>query len=179
MEHIAKLIRDVPNFPKEGILFKDITPIFSDPEAIYSTRIELTNQILNAGLKSVDCIIGIESRGFLFGVGIAEGLDTKFALARKPGKLPHTKISKTYNLEYGTNTIEMHTDAINPGDNVIIHDDLLATGGTAIAVAELIKELGGNVVGFSFIIELESLEGKKKIQEAIGEDVTVLSLLKY
>lgn len=181
MEHLSKLIRDIPNFPKEGILFKDITPLFSSTENITLTRIALVNSIVEhfKNPNDIQVIVGVESRGFLFGVGIAESLLCSFALARKPGKLPYEKISKSYDLEYGSTTVEMHTDSIKPGDKVIIHDDLLATGGTALATAELVKELGGEVVGFSFIVELEFLNGTKKIKEVFGDDIKVISVLKY
>lgn len=184
MEHLSKLIRDIPNFPKEGIIFKDITPLFSNYEFITSTRIELVKSIIESidyeeDENPVDVIVGIESRGFLFGPAMAEDLEASFALARKPGKLPYDKIAVSYNLEYGSATIEMHTDAIKPGQKVIIHDDLLATGGTALAAAELVRQLGGKVIGFSFIIELEFLKGSNTIKEQLGDDVKVISLLKY
>lgn len=181
MEHLSKLIRDIPNFPKEGILFKDITPLFSSAESIASTRIELVRSIIEAIDVDIpiDVIVGIESRGFLFCPAMAEDLEASFALARKPGKLPYEKISTSYDLEYGSTSIEMHTDSIKPGQKVIIHDDLLATGGTALAAAELVKQLGGEVIGFSFIVELEFLKGAQKIKEQLGDDVKVISVLKY
>ena len=183
MEHLSKLIRDVPNFPKEGILFKDITPLFSTPEAMERTHFALVEELVKVfgrGDKPpCNVVVGIESRGFLFGPLLAIQTESSFALARKPGKLPYDKISISYDLEYGSTSIEMHTDSIKPGDKVIIHDDLLATGGTALAAAELVKQLGGEVIGFLFIVELEFLEGSKKIKEKLGEDMNVMSVLKY
>lgn len=180
MEHLSKLIRDVPNFPKEGIIFKDITPLFANANTIIEVEDALLRDIFNnIGMPDNEVIVGIESRGFLFGPSIAKRRNAAFALARKPGKLPYDKISISYDLEYGSTSIEMHTDSIKPGDKVIIHDDLLATGGTALAAAELVKQLGGEVVGFLFIVELEFLEGSKKIKEKLGEDMKVMSVLKY
>ena len=164
MEHLARLIRDIPNFPKEGILFKDITPLFSSADSIAQTNKALAEVLAESYDEDdvCDVVVGIESRGFLFGPMISLMIDASFALARKPGKLPYEKISISYDLEYGSTSIEMHTDSIKPGDKVIIHDDLLATGGTALAAAELVKQLGGEVIGFLFIVELESLEGDRK-----------------
>jgi len=164
---ISKIIRDVPNFPKEGILFKDITPILGDSK--YTTLIlsAMYHQMQIHKLKNpeyrIDAIAGIESRGFLFGNILAYQLGKPFIMVRKAGKLPAEKKSKSYDLEYGQATIEIHTDAIKPGMNVLIHDDLLATGGTAAAAAELIQDLGGNIAGFSFIIDLTFLNGKDKL----------------
>ncbi len=177
MKEIAILIRDIPNFPKEGIVFKDITPLFQSYSAMIQTKRGLVDQIETKIKKEdIDVIVGLESRGFLFGPMLACDLEASFVLARKPGKLPYKKISHNYDLEYGSATIEMHIDSINPGDTVIIHDDLLATGGTALAAAELVKKLGGIVIGFSFIIELEFLGGASKLK-AITDNV--FSLLKY
>ncbi len=154
----APLIRDVPDFPKPGILFKDITPVLENPEA-FREVIDLLAQ--DAQTKGAEVIVGIESRGFLFGVPIAVSLELPFAMARKLGKLPYDRITEEYALEYGTNTVEMHVDAIQPGQKVYIVDDLLATGGTAGAAARLVERLGGEVVGFGFMVELTFLDGRK------------------
>jgi adenine phosphoribosyltransferase len=156
---IKNVIRDVPDFPKPGIMFKDITPIFYDQQ--------LCNLIVDGfiiGLsEKPDAVIGIESRGFLFGFMVANRLDVPFILVRKQGKLPYLKRSVEYELEYGTATIEIHEDAIRTGWNVLIHDDLLATGGTAEAAARLVKEAGAQISGFNFVIGLDFLEGKNKL----------------
>lgn len=157
---IDSTIREVPDFPKPGIMFKDITPILEDPI--------LSNDIINAFAKqcegqNIDGIAGIESRGFLFGFPLAMKLGVPFILIRKKGKLPADTISYKYDLEYGSAEIEMHNDVIKPGMNIMVHDDLLATGGTAIAAAELIKMQQGKVAGFSFLVELAFLNGKEKL----------------
>ena len=141
------VIRDVPDFPKPGILFKDISTIMLDPKMSKET-LEYLRQLYQD--KPIDAIAGIESRGFLFGYPLAMALDVPFILIRKKGKLPYKKISHSYDLEYGSAVIEMHEDAVRRGQNVLIHDDLLATGGSADAAAELIKKCGGNVYGFNF-----------------------------
>jgi adenine phosphoribosyltransferase len=175
IEQIGELIRSVPDFPKPGIIFKDITPILDNPQAFYLLGEELSESI--SGIQH-DKVAGIESRGFIFGALMSMMNDKGFILARKPGKLPAEKISVSYQLEYGSSEIEMHKDSINPGDKVIIHDDLLATGGTALACAKLVTQLGGEVVGFSFIIELEGLGGSKNISKEFNE-VPVISIFKY
>lgn len=159
---LEKAIRNVPDFPKPGINFKDITPIMQDPV--------LSNQVLDRLYemylgKGVDVVAGLESRGFLFGYPLAMRLGVPFVLIRKKGKLPYDKISFDYDLEYGSATIEMHTDAIKEGQRVLIHDDLLATGGSAEAVAQLVSQVGGVVAGFNFLVELEFLEGREKLHE--------------
>ena len=159
-EKIQSAIRDIPDFPKPGILFKDITPIFLDPK--------LCNDITDAFCRSFskakpDAIIGIESRGFLFGMLMASWLNIPFVMVRKAGKLPHKTIAHEYTLEYGSATIEVHADVIQKGWNVVIHDDLLATGGTAQAAAEIVKKCGANVAGFTFVVELEFLKGREKL----------------
>lgn len=158
---IKSIIRDVPNFPKDGILFKDISTLLLKPE--------LSNKILDALVahyqdQSIDAIAGIESRGFLFGHALALRLNKPFVLIRKAGKLPATKISHSYELEYGSSTIEIHSDAIQKGERILIHDDLLATGGSAVAAALLIQKAGGVVVGFSLLIELEFLAGRERLK---------------
>lgn len=163
MDTIKKLsakVRDVKDFPKPGIVFKDITPILSDADLCK----EIT-QVLVDRYKSqnIDAIVGIESRGFLFGMLLAYELGVPFVPIRKAGKLPFRTVKHSYELEYGSATMEIHVDAIEKGWNVIIHDDLLATGGTADAAAQLINSLGGNVKGFSFLIDLTFLNGKEML----------------
>lgn len=157
---LKNAIRNVPDFPKSGINFKDITPIMQDPM--------LSNQVLdclyqNYHKNGVDVIAGLESRGFLFGYPLAMRLGVPFVLIRKKGKLPYEKVSLEYELEYGKSTIEMHTDSIQRGQRVLIHDDLLATGGSAEAVAQLITKMGGEIIGFDFLVELEFLNGRQKL----------------
>lgn len=167
----ARLIRDVPDFPKPGILFKDITPVLSDPDALEEVIDRMVT--FGRGLR-VDTIAGIESRGFLFGTPLALRLGAGFVPIRKLGKLPADTIRAEYALEYGTNTVEIHRDALQPGQRVLIVDDLLATGGTAGAAVQLVEALGGVVAGFSFLVELTFLDGRR----ALG-DHTVQSLIRY
>jgi adenine phosphoribosyltransferase len=151
------LIRDVPDFPKPGILFKDITPVVQDYEALK----EVTEQLAKwARAKKVDAVVGIEARGFIFGVPVAMALGVGFVPLRKLGKLPADTIAEEYALEYGTNTVEIHSDSLHPGQKVVIIDDLLATGGTAAAAARLVERLGAEVVGFGFLVELAFLDGR-------------------
>ena len=159
-EQLKKHIRSIKDFPKKGIMFRDITTLLKEPEAFNKALDELLS--FTDGVK-IDKIVGIESRGFIFGSLLAQKLDVGFILARKPGKLPAETESATYQLEYGEDKIEMHKDAINPGDKVLLHDDLLATGGTAEAVTKLIEKLGGEVVQISFLVELSFLNGKDKL----------------
>lgn len=154
------LIRDVPDFPKPGIMFKDITPVLSSAAAMHEV-VKLLAE--DARAKGAEVVVGIESRGFVFGVPVALELDLPFSMARKLGKLPYDKISEEYALEYGTNTVEMHTDAINPGQRAYVVDDLLATGGTAAAAARLIERLNGSVCGFGFLVELAFLKGRENL----------------
>jgi adenine phosphoribosyltransferase len=156
---IKQALRDIPDFPKPGILFKDITPVFYDQKLC--TRI--VDEFIARFETKPDAIVGIESRGFLFGFLVANKLDIPFVLVRKAGKLPYKTVSIEYDLEYGTSKIEMHEDALQKEWNVIIHDDLLATGGTADAAANLVKKLGANVLGFNFVIGLDFLNGEKKL----------------
>ncbi|MFN7675535.1 adenine phosphoribosyltransferase, partial [Flavobacterium sp.] len=157
---LEKYIRDVENFPKEGILFKDITPMLINPQA----RNECL-EILISSLKDkkIDKVVGVESRGFFFGILLAEKLNVGFIPVRKPKKLPFQTISASYQLEYGSDTLEMHIDAIQKGDKVVIHDDVLATGGTAKAVCELVERLGGEIVQMNFIMEITALQGRLKL----------------
>lgn len=158
---IEKYIRDIQGFPKEGILFKDITPLLNDPIA----RTECLNVLLESlkGQK-IDKVVGAESRGFLFGMLLANELNAGFIPVRKPKKLPFDIISASYQLEYGFDSLEMHTDAIQKGDRILIHDDVLATGGTAKAVCELVEKLGGEIVQCNFLMELSFLNGREKIK---------------
>jgi adenine phosphoribosyltransferase len=160
-QQIKDAIRDIPDFPKPGIVFKDITPILKDPalcENIVDAFIEKLQGI------RIDVIAGVESRGFLFGLTLATRLGVPFIPVRKAGKLPYTIKQKAYKLEYGTAIIEMHVDAFEPGQHILIHDDLLATGGTVTAASELITEMGGIVAGFAFVVGLGFLNGKERIQ---------------
>lgn len=159
-KRVNKAIRDVPDFPKKGILFKDITPIMLDPQLCRDITKNIAGALKD---KKVDAIAGVESRGFIFGLPLAMELDLPFILVRKKGKLPFHTVSHAYDLEYGSAEIEMNVDAVQEGQNIIIHDDLLATGGTASATAELIEKQGGNVKGFSFLVELTDLKGRDRL----------------
>jgi adenine phosphoribosyltransferase len=158
---ITQAIRDVHDFPKEGIVFKDITPIMLNAGLSNEILQSLTEQFRSDNLQG---IAGIESRGFLFGFPLAMALGIPFIMIRKKGKLPYEKISHAYDLEYGSAVIEMHSDALTPGDRILIHDDLLATGGSAAAAAELIQKCQGVVAGFNFMVELQFLEGREKLK---------------
>jgi len=160
-EELKQYIRSIKDFPVKGIMFRDITTLLKEPEAVNKTLKYLLT--FTDGIK-IDKVVGIESRGFIFGSMLAKKLDVGFILARKPGKLPAETESESYQLEYGTDKIEMHKDAISKGDKVLLHDDLLATGGTAAATAKLIEKLGGEVVQVSFVIELTFLNGREKLK---------------
>ncbi|MCD7810167.1 MAG: adenine phosphoribosyltransferase [Erysipelotrichaceae bacterium] len=168
---LKEYIADIPDFPSEGVLFRDVTPLLADKDA-YKESIRLLADF--AKDKNVDVVAGPEARGFLFGCPVAVELGCGFVPVRKPGKLPREVVSKEYSLEYGTNEIQMHSDSIKPGQNVLIVDDLLATGGTVEAAVSLIEQMGGNVVGIAFLIELEALKGIDLLK---GYDV--YSVLKY
>ncbi|PCJ24929.1 MAG: adenine phosphoribosyltransferase [Flavobacteriales bacterium] len=159
---LKNAIRDVPDFPKPGIIFKDITPILLDPQLTRNIVDEMANHVK---LLNLDAIVGIESRGFWFGIMLANKLNIPFIPIRKKGKLPYKTVSYSYNLEYGSAEIEMHKDEIKKDWNVLIHDDLLATGGTACAAAELIKMQNANVAGFSFVVDLTFLNGSETLKK--------------
>jgi adenine phosphoribosyltransferase len=170
---IKSSIRDIPDFPKPGILFKDITPVLANPALCYGIVEEIYNQLKS---QKVDGIVGIESRGFLFGMMLAQKLNVPFLPVRKKGKLPFKTYSFEYNLEYGSAVMEMHIDSVRKGSSVVIHDDLLATGGTAAAAAELVKMQGGVVSAFSFLISLDFLNGKQRLAT---HSSNILSLVNY
>jgi adenine phosphoribosyltransferase len=155
---LRRYIRDVPDFPKPGILFRDVTPLLADPRALRGALDALAAPFRGMGVERV---LGIESRGFILGPSVAVDLDAGFALVRKAGKLPWRTRSVTYDLEYGSDTVEMHVDAVQPGQKVIVVDDLIATGGTAAAAVQLAREGGADVVGCAFLIELTALQGRK------------------
>src|SRR5215218_1025078 len=171
MDHLKSLIREVPDFPKPGINFYDITTLLKHPEGLRNTVDALASQFEG---EKVDSVIGIEARGFIFAPALAYHLGAGFVPVRKPRKLPAECVSVSYDLEYGQDALQIHRDAIGQGHRVIIADDLLATGGTARAVVDLVKELGGEVIGLGFVVELEFLPGRKKLE---GYDVH--SLIKY
>ena len=160
MEYIRDLIRDVPDFPKKGIIFKDITPVLSDIKALRMSVKEMASPFMNL---DIDVVVAIESRGFIFGAPIADILGASFVLVRKPGKLPCKTEKITYDLEYGTDSLEIHQDAIRSGDNVLIIDDLLATGGTAVAVVELVNKLKGVGPQLSIYLKRKKIEKIKDI----------------
>jgi adenine phosphoribosyltransferase len=160
MEHLKAKIRHVPDFPKAGILFYDITTLLQDPMGF---RAAIDSLGLPFKDQNIDLVVGIESRGFIFGAAVADRLGAGFSPIRKPGKLPSTCVRATYDLEYGSDTLEMHDDAVRKGQRVLIVDDLLATGGTARAATDLVKGLGGEVYALSFLIELVALNGRAKL----------------
>lgn len=169
---LEQTIQNIPDFPIEGIQFKDITPIFLDPK-LYE---DVIADLVNFSRGKVDVVCGIESRGYLFGIAIAVALEVPFVLIRKKGKLPPPFISEKYDLEYGTAEIEMRTNQIQPGQRVLIHDDLLATGGTTEAAARLVEKQGAKATQFSFLIALEGLNGDEKLKKFNAE---IYSILKY
>lgn len=169
--NLKKYIRDVPNFPREGIIFKDITPLLADKKALG----DVIEQFCDfAKKKKIDAIVGIDSRGFIVGGAIAYNLGLKFVPVRKAGKLPYKTLSESYDLEYGSATVEIHEDALTKGERVLIIDDLLATGGTAKAACKLVEKLGAQVCGAAFIIELGFLKGREKLK-----NYEILSLINY
>lgn len=170
-EFIASHIHDILDFPKKGVVFKDLSPLLASAKAR-----SITTELLVRSFRdqTIDVVVGIESRGFLFGMLIADALNAKFVMLRKPGKLPGKIISQEYALEYGTDTLEIQEEAITAGDSVLIHDDVLATGGTAIAAAQLVQNAGGKVAGFNFVLELDFLKGRDKLT-----DYQLTSVLHY
>jgi adenine phosphoribosyltransferase len=171
VDSLKARIRDVPDFPEPGVLFKDIMPLLADPACLH----EVTDLIAEwAEPRKPDVILGAEARGFILGATVAYKLGCGFVAARRPGKLPWKTVSATYALEYGENALELHADAITSGQRVLVHDDVLATGGTASAICDLAEQLGGEIVGVAFVIELDFLEGAKQLE---GRDVH--SLIHY
>lgn len=168
---LKSLIRDIPDFPQPGILFRDITPLLADAEGLQAALAGMTEL---ARAAEPGCIVGIESRGFIFGAPIADRLNLPFVPVRKPGKLPAARMSVEYSLEYGQSRLDIHEDAMTPGTRALIVDDLLATGGTALAAAKLVEMVGGVVAGFAFAIELDVLDGRRRLG-----GYPVASLLRY
>ncbi len=171
-EYVKSKIRDIKDFPKEGIIFRDITTAVKDKKALKEIVKYLTEEFID---EKIDYVAAIESRGFIFGSALAINLDAGFILIRKPGKLPAKTISQEYSLEYGVDRIEVHEDAIEEGKNVLVVDDLLATGGTISAACKLVKKMKANVVGAAFVIELTELKGREKLPE----EIKVVSMVKY
>ncbi|MBN1846224.1 MAG: adenine phosphoribosyltransferase [Sedimentisphaerales bacterium] len=171
LEYIRSLIRSVPDFPRPGIVFRDITPLLADAEALARTCRVMADPFRG---QAVDLVVGAESRGFIFGTAIALELQAGFVPIRKPGKLPAETIFQEYALEYGTDRLEMHADAVKPGQRILMVDDLLATGGTMQAACRLVRPLGGEIVGVSFLIELAFLAGRAKLA-----GYTIHSLIRY
>jgi adenine phosphoribosyltransferase len=161
MSDLARFIRDIPDFPKPGILFRDITPLLGNPEALAAALEAMAAPYRGGGVHAV---AGIESRGFIFGTGLARLLGVGFVPIRKPGKLPAEKVREEYQLEYGTDAVEIHRDAVRPGARVLVVDDLLATGGTMAASCSLVERIGGVVAGTSFLIELTFLKGRDRLK---------------
>jgi adenine phosphoribosyltransferase len=169
---LGSFVRDIADFPKPGIVFKDITPVLASAEALDAAVGRLAERAREWG--PVDVVIGAEARGFLLGAALARELGAGFVLARKPGKLPHETVRAEYLLEYGTDALELHSDAVASGARVLVHDDLLATGGTARALCELVEQLEGTVIGCAFLIELAFLDGRRRLAP-----YPVASLLPY
>lgn len=160
-DKIKQIIRDVPDFPKPGIIFKDITPILKNAALCNEIAEALAEQLADV---KIDVVAGIESRGFLFGLALAQQLNVPFVPIRKAGKLPYKTIQQSYDLEYGSATLEVHEDAFDAGQKVLIHDDLLATGGTVVAASALVQKLGAEVAGYSFLVNLDFLNGKQRLK---------------
>lgn len=171
MPNLENYIREIADFPKDGVSFKDITPLLASPVA---SNLCLEKLVELIGSEKIDKVVGIESRGFFFGTLLARELNAGFVPIRKPGKLPYKTIMEPYELEYGLDSLEMHEDAITKGDRVLLHDDVLATGGTARAACKMIQSLGGNIVQCNFLLELRFLNGNQKLRNQ-----NVQSLLKY
>lgn len=171
MEDLKSIIRDIPDFPKKGIVFKDVTTLLADGRSFHRMIDLIAHRYIG---QSIQQVVGVEARGFILGSALAYKLGTGITLVRKPGKLPFRTVRKSYDLEYGTDTLEIHIDAFKPGDRVIVADDLLATGGTMAAVVDLVQELGADIVECAFMAELEFLGGRKRLPEG-----KVFSLLKF
>lgn len=171
MERLKAKIRDIPDFPEPGITFRDITPLVADPSALQLAVYQLLHPFLG---ETINAVAGMEARGFIFGSLAAWELGVGFIPLRKPGKLPYDVQSASYDLEYGSAALEVHTDAVNPGDKILLIDDLIATGGTAEASCQLVEELGGEIIGCAFVIELDALNGRQKLA-----NYRVHSLLHY
>ena len=176
LRYLRAHLRDVPDFPKPGILFKDITPLLADPRAFHITLDLFAERFIG---EHIDVVVGVESRGFIFGGALAARLNASFVPVRKPGKLPYKKDSVAYALEYGEAVLEMHHDSIRQGAKVLVVDDLLATGGTAAAAADLARRQGGVVAGFAFVVELDFLGGRSKLAHATGGKAGVYSLVHF
>ncbi len=168
---LEKSIRNIPDFPKPGILFRDVTTLIQDKRA-FKKSVDLLAKKYKG--KGFDKVVGVEARGFIFGAAVAHKINAGFVPVRKKGKLPYKTISTTYKLEYGTDTLEIHQDAITPGEKILIIDDLLATGGTVKAVTDLVNQLGGKIMAIAFVIELVDLKGKDKLKE-----YPLFSLIKF
>lgn len=167
--YLKGIIRDVPDFPKPGIVFKDITPVLTNGEAFKRV---IDAFVERYSVEDIDAVVGVESRGFIFGAPLAYRLGAGCVLVRKKGKLPYKTVEASYDLEYGSATIEMHVDSIKPGDSVIVIDDLLATGGTAAATCELLKKQGANIIECAFVVELAFLNGREKLRHNVCSLVT-------
>lgn len=176
LRYLRAHLRDVPDFPKPGILFKDITPLLASPRAFHITLDLFAERFIG---EHIDVVVGVESRGFIFGGALAARLNASFVPVRKPGKLPYKTDRVAYKLEYGEAELEMHIESIKPGAKVLIVDDLLATGGTAIAATQLAKKQGGVVAGFAFVVELDFLGGKQKLLDATEGKPTLYSLVHF
>lgn len=171
MEEFERLVRSIPDFPKKGILFRDITTLIKDKDG-FKRVVEAVYEVYKD--KKIDKVVSIEARGYIFGGALAYLLGSGLVPVRKPGKLPGPTIKEEYKLEYGTDALEIHKDAINKSESVLIFDDLLATGGTALATCKLVEKLGGNIIGVAFLIELQDLKGIEKLK-----DYEVFSLIKF
>lgn len=162
---LASRIRDVPDFPHPGIAFKDLTPLMDDPEALRVTVDALADRVAAGEVRPIDKVVGVEARGFTYGAAVAYRLGAGFVPVRKPGKLPWETATETYELEYGTDSLEVHRDAVSPGETIYVVDDVLATGGTASATCRLVEALGGTIAAFGFVVELGFLEGRAKLAD--------------
>jgi adenine phosphoribosyltransferase len=171
LSYVRNLVRDVPDFPTPGILFRDITPLLADPKAFHIVLDAITERFMG---EHIDAVVGIESRGFIFGGALAARLNASFVPVRKPGKLPHRTDKVSYSLEYGESELEMHRDSLSEGASVLVVDDLLATGGTAAAAGELVYRQGAHVAAYAFVIELASLSGRERLTPT-----PVISIVRY